>query len=899
MHEQQTSALTRLNSIHQQRKQSVKHLHGARSASNINEKAKQPVYALSDENSPLVAPLSFGSLASGNNSDAGSMPSSPMPPLLGMETDDNSSAFIQPADRGKATAMGAFSKPKQAFDAQQYVERQRQLQRSASTAATRKASLPKSNPEQMPENNSVTESSIWERVGWRSASSPHESESKIASKPSRKAVAREEDDSQQHQQSTLQPPDIGYFPSPGQWKTKALSSVMEHPALRAPKSTSGPARELAEPTIIPPPPQIQTPQDELEFVTLAGGQSPAHMSGLVRHLRQRSNVSSITQMTDRTSVNEPGYQQDLPSPGFGLFDPPPAQHQFSDSRIGSYATSNPWDLDEADSVPRDDHRTSHASVSPIDNEQHVGAFDSLVSSIKDRQSAVSDLDLSEQKRSASRGVEAQHNRDTSTGTQQDREAFDNELAARRKVIHTSIKSKTEVESQNRGVDSVGSASNPGLNGSARAVSQASKESVETSHAPEMPLSIPSKALRLLGSKSLVSNSSGSPTNSQYGGSNGHSSFEHPRDESASTVPVPNIDPRILHQSEQDFIRRQMQETRSRQNSDIDRLPPVSHSPAPSTHGRSRADSGATSGRSRSRTGPYRDDLEKAMVEGMGSSTATLPELTTTLSRELTPRSTPDISQSPFEPPHARSGSRAAMTSYFETKNLHPLATGSRERLTPGVPSPALTPNPYSPMLCPSPLSPAGSFSHHMTPPLSGASTPVHSAFTPQQNAMPFSAGRPGGFLRKKQVSKGDISEPILISSTSNIDLVDLPEGASLRNGMEEPPPVPPLNPARRATKKILGFARKESSDITHSYGHRSKTPERTSRKKSEVEVPYDVLLASRSRSENRSPQKPSVKQSFDHSPVITPNGFMRNGGSAEHPERPSTRTGVAMDGGMF
>lgn len=58
--------------------------------------------------------------------------------------------------------------------------------------------------------------------------------------------------------------------------------------------------------------------------------------------------------------------------------------------------------------------------------------------------------------------------------------------------------------------------------------------------------------------------------------------------------------------------------------------------------------------------------------------------------------------------------------------------------------------------------------------------------------------------RKKSIHKSEISEPTLISTTSVIDTIDLPQGASLRNGMDDvTPPIPSINPMRRR----FGFGR--------------------------------------------------------------------------------------------
>ena len=62
--------------------------------------------------------------------------------------------------------------------------------------------------------------------------------------------------------------------------------------------------------------------------------------------------------------------------------------------------------------------------------------------------------------------------------------------------------------------------------------------------------------------------------------------------------------------------------------------------------------------------------------------------------------------------------------------------------------------------------------------------------------------------RKHSISKHDISEPTFISCTSSVDTVDLPPGASLKNGMDEPPsptvapPIPNRNSRRKRTQTL-------------------------------------------------------------------------------------------------
>ena len=113
-----------------------------------------------------------------------------------------------------------------------------------------------------------------------------------------------------------------------------------------------------------------------------------------------------------------------------------------------------------------------------------------------------------------------------------------------------------------------------------------------------------------------------------------------------------------------------------------------------------------------------------------------------------------------------------------------------------------------------------------TPPISGPNTPVASSPTPP----PMPAGPPlrSVPLRKKTINKNEISEPVvLLSSTSQVGTVDLPAGASLKNGMDSPPPLPPVNPRRRATRKLFGIGRSESEEtsVQENDISRAKTPD--------------------------------------------------------------------------
>ncbi|KAF2144917.1 uncharacterized protein K452DRAFT_284301 [Aplosporella prunicola CBS 121167] len=170
--------------------------------------------------------------------------------------------------------------------------------------------------------------------------------------------------------------------------------------------------------------------------------------------------------------------------------------------------------------------------------------------------------------------------------------------------------------------------------------------------------------------------------------------------------------------------------------------------------------------------------------------------------------------------------------YFDQKSLHPIKTG-----LPSIPSPRLSPG----QVAPQGLSPRPSISGGPSPARSPAPTSVPPR--PPHSANPFSsqstisttpssptsstnsappAGRP--MPRKKSIQKSIISEPMFVSTTNVADTMELPPGASLKNGA---PPLPPINPMRRR----FGFGRSDSRETSSIYDRRGSTDD-TERKKS-------------------------------------------------------------------
>lgn len=926
IHDQQNSAMNRLNSIQRQRtltggKQSSPVLHSTKSVGSFNERTPQAVYAINNANHPPSGPLpplkTLGVLRAQNASPMASRAQSPVSPQ-GPEAEESDVLIqaLEPGDRGKATAMGAFNKPKQAFDEQQYLERQQQLQRSQSRSGSQKPA-------------EVTAPAMHQRIGrfeqpWtgeRSASSASaRSRSRSTTRtndppkasnafqpppgqpPARTGAyfdksalpdthrtffgnisaseSEEEDDDEPptHNQHGL---NFGGFN--GRWPN-ALPSVSEHPALRQQKSKASLAEDDEELESISKAPSRSLRPDAQQcqpsmpaLNALAPAPSSQPLNGMMHHLRQKSNQSSIYAEDQPSAVDETPEVPVIPwaPKNLDLIHPPNRS-----ANDAAYTTSSPWDLDNTDSAKRG----SKASISPIDSVRPRGPLSSRAPSrtngLIDRHSEVSQTD-SESMTGAvpwQSEMPKQHARDASTATQQEREAFANELAARRNAIQENMKSIVERETHSRGQSP--SFRPFGL------LQKSSRESVSMD--AKRDGSVSSKALKIFG---LGGNSNGSSSNlsmhpSERSGIS--SEFSRPRGDSESRPSMTaNGQPRSLHTSDWDPVRPRVDSETNRPDMPNGRSPAI-----PQGRFRSRSNSAATTGRSRSRTGPYRDDLEKAMIEGMGSiGSSGHPERSPMMPREFTPRPSPDITQHPqFDNrTRDRSGSRSAVSNYFDAKTSQSSQTSANGRPGASAPMlPTLSPNVYSPSVSarPSPTVGAGPFAQNMTPPSSGSNTP---SFSP-----PYQPGqyRPVGVLRKKTISKSDISEPLLVSSTSNVDTVDLPEGASLKNGMDDAPPLPPINPRRRTAKKIWGMGRNDSGEDVR--GQSRATPPES-----------DALVSNtRNFSGDNDAYLPrgAPKQSFDnHSTPILQQTTYGMGSTLASPERVqrSPIPPASVEGGMF
>ncbi|KAF1837067.1 hypothetical protein BDW02DRAFT_189884 [Decorospora gaudefroyi] len=937
--EQQSSAMNRLNSIQRARGPTGRStppipMSQARSATNLSDRfARGPAFR-SDSPNALGYPGT-----SRNNSSAGSSPVLPRPqspplasPVISESEEANAlNAALQPNDRGKATAMGAFNKPKEAFSEEQYAERLRHMRPDRDvreTPAPKSERSPPRKPEKSPPRKpTLRERAEQERRKRAGSDADHRQRSESPAEPTPAASAFSRFQAAASQMRTAGPatpssPPKQQLPesrsqrveSPELQKSETFltsldsseaeeemsrptvprlaepvrrfdnlpvatgpaPSIYEHPALRSRTKLDEDVSRTGSEAQNPPPSQhLQSPSDEArEIDSPTLGPDNSGLSGLIRqHLRTVSTVSS--------NYGEPGPPMMSPPLGlaiqtqdFGSQRRQPGSESVTPAP-STYSHSNPWDLDDIDNPYRDE-RGSFNSVSPVAP---------LVMSATEVSNNAAPWDLTPRRT---------HERIASNETEAEHEAFQRDLAQRQRLIQENLRAKAEGRSTSPAPGPSGGLKNA-LN---MLRAKSSRESFAT-------VEVSNKSVRKL---ALGANSANVSSTSLVGLQGGD---------------VPPLRPkpsRVLQQSEQDAHREL--ENRQRSATDSSRTGrPTGRSPPVSTRSstRERSSSGTSSGRSRSRADQYRDDLDQAMTEG--SRAAYPPNMLPSLPGYVA-NPTPPL---PQERPsldsqgrmRSRSNSRTTAANHFNSKHLQPIQTntgpGPTSRLplpqgkfSPGIPiSPRPSPGAYyGPSGGPQShqTSPMPPFSANHTPPVSNPTTPNTAAFNPSA-VQPLTRQ---GMLRKKSVAKSEISEPVFVSTTSSIDTVNLPAGASLKNGIDhEAPPVPPLNPMRRR----FGFGRGESQ-IPSPYDpaiqpgmEAPRAPYTEPLRTNSSDALVNHVQQSESRLRKTSSEGKSLRGNAQNqlgpSPAMPQNGFSGRNNSPPRPLNNQPVSRQTMEGGMF
>lgn len=327
-------------------------------------------------------------------------------------------------------------------------------------------------------------------------------------------------------------------------------------------------------------------------------------------------------------------------------------------------------------------------------------------------------------------------------------------------------------------------------------------------------------------------------------------------------------------------------------------------------------------RSRSRTGRYRDEQSNHAVErgrqGPPHWDQQRPHGRTTPDHRG-PRGPPPVETRPYERSASAmsnrrpSGTRPGPSGVFEGRALTPTLGSTPqhggEPMAMNAPRPSPRPPfPHSPL---SPLTlPA------MSPGLSGPPSGVPSTLPSPIGSPPPSAtngrstpvdGRstPAG-TRKKSVTKGMISEPTFISSTSSVPLVGLPNRP--RPSQIATPPIPMMNPRRRSN----------STDKMEAYpGPRTAGSPMPPMPESPHRPGGAIAGAPRAYSDQQQQQKPAPRHRNRLRKISSEGGSMaakaRNQAMLDEfgqerlrspalpvfPNRSATSLGLHQDGGMF
>lgn len=881
LHEQQFSAMSRIDTLTRQRTlggQTPPLMNSPTGMSHPGERwDRRPVAGQASmpnlRAAEPIVPLNNFDFAlrpsNGQETKPFGMTSPPLSPPMS-EYDDPAVLPVQPNDRGKATALGAFSKPVQPYDENKYTQRQLQMQQGRETPPLRKNSPPHSGAPRQQQGRTRAESNATfasgrsrsnssvqrqyqpsERIPESQMSHPH------MNGPQRRAIATgaflsSPDDSKLSSPvEQIAKPPTRAIPSPVDFSRMNFQNrnvnlqrppESQHPAHRQRTFDEASDRGITNSNNVPSYPQVSAPDSEksethlpADSPTLGPTATMTGLSGMVRqHLRSDSNSSSI--------------YGGAPSAGLtSRFPVDPAVHM---PRIDYNSKSNPWDHDnEWDREYRDNSYDTNESF----NEQRRPGVAPQPLAFPSTNADVEEYS----KPSWEKEADAHHTRDGSTETQKERQDFKNDLAERRKRVQENLKSFVETES--RGPSPLPGSDwskdgNQARNNPLGLLKSKSSRGSLVGRPKEGNDAAKTKAMKMLGIGNSTISSSPSPSKQSFEVNPRKQEDEIQAPSPAKSFEGPGIPPQtkafrqgrrdaqrdrerqlaVRHQektsdeTDRSFspIDRQPNErrrnnappnirTRQRSLSRERHPPPVTNShrngsqeskgsagsnqsgsnPA-SRSSRDRSSSDASS-RSKSRNGRYKDDLAKAMAEGVSSSSRGMyDELEVPAARF--PQKSPGTPGSQFQPspipspmmagPNGRSRSNSRVAAppggYFESQKLQPgqaieaIEQGQTPRPSPTAPF-AINPTPAQP-----------------SPAASSATTPTVPGFQ-------------GAGHRKRSVNKSDISEPRFLSSTSRITTVNLPPEASLQNGMEAAPPIPPVNPMRRQTRMMFGIRGKK------------------------------------------------------------------------------------------
>lgn len=739
---------------------------------------------------------------------------------------DPLSQAIDAKDRGKATALGAFSRPKQPFDEQQYLQRQRSLMQQRATppggtpvnrsrapsasrppSATRdrRPSEGQSSQAGSPANSTRpsfdrTRPSIDTRFrrptttradrSWSASSDKRQATTPIPGTQSPSKAGRREPgvnaptangstgparslsnledrrsdvEDQLLAVSDASGPKLSFErgrPEDAPPPLRNPPSLMEHPAMRADQNKSetplkakrhawNPDLRLADFKAVNLPDESEQPREQSsneesqgEPKSIGLGLDPSSAEGLSRnmvrtHLRNISEVSSVYPNTPKTNAfdfNDVDLDVAIPSMYSETFDiwkatntsPPPVP------KIPEAKKDN-GDSPSADQVDQESRYLDLPDRDAIGDSP-------TVPDLKPPKGLSVPGQTTEDMSEWEKELHAHHARAGSATTQAEREAFADELALRQKTIRENLRMKTDLTSRSPSPAGASSYSKPKKPfGLLRTAS--SRESLKLE-----------EARARLGSQKNASSSSVDREPSQ------------PRRGAARENAAPAVG-RTLHSR---MPGEESQSRRARQNSTESEMRET----------RNRTGSDASIERSRSR--PRAPSMDHSRRQRLDTRVKAARSPVDTPQAEVHPKPSFESSRlnsnSSSERPSIASTDRSGVGS-LNVQTGRAVSTSPSIEREHGVMTPLSTTS-YSSM--------RGETNTCL------AQTPLGKSAKEQDSTGPASTFN---FPARKQeakrqhhkfaqhVQKSEISEPTLISATSNVDTVELPEGATLMNGM--------------------------------------------------------------------------------------------------------------------
>lgn len=692
------------------------------------------------------------------------------PPIS--ESEENSILPIHPNDRGKATALGVFQKPSQGYDESRYAQRQLQRQQGRETPTSRSRDEPSTS------------------TANRSSSSSSAPRKETDTKADMVSMATESTSNEDTSTSFLADPndsDCEPAVSPKPQVLLRRPSDREHPAFRestmptplSATSNSGgdePSPMRGDSASLSPNPKGVSPVDSPTLGPTTG----AGLSGMVRqHLRGDSNASSIYGGLPPTSGLESRFPVD-----------PEAAHAFRDLETGT----NPWDLPDS----------GRDWTLDLDVNEPMPDTQSRSSNIPDSDDFT--------------GIGYESN------ARDDRDEFASQLADGARRVRERLTTYVESDSRSASPNRIGDLADfkdpppPRQNGLGLLRPKSSRGSLVDKGRDGSQ----SKAMKMLGI--------GAPSNSQSASSI-RELLQDERDRKPSPEEnewddrlndeEPNAGLRAFRQARRELQKMKEMETQSRhqqhpsgpmpdagssrstptkerpsgkRSPERERKPPpiLYQQRTPSEESKQRFQSFG----SREQLRPDRDRSgSDSSNEGRSNSRPTRPMNNAgarghlqigpngTAPRPMRSPGLPgtDIKRSPIMPPQPYPGS--SKQSPFPSANLH-VQTSRGHGHEPGQPSP------ISPM--PSPYAANGPSTPINT--LPSSPRPVPSPNHGSDNSAPTLND-----TTRRKIRTKDISDPTFVSSTSRVPTVALPDAPrnKSRSNSRSAPPLPPINPRRR------------------------------------------------------------------------------------------------------